>query len=80
MKFIGLLIYNNVLVRHIVISPTVFETQGFEKCQKNIPTPYFEETLPRLRCLGETRFPLSRRQIFRKYFDPCQDVFGTPSP
>ena len=36
-KFVGLLIYNNLLPRQILISVTVFEIQGFEKSQKNPP-------------------------------------------
>ena len=35
---VGLLIYNNLLSRHISIPPTVFEIQGAEKSQKH-PLP-----------------------------------------
>jgi len=36
-KFVGLLIYNNLFARQILISVTVFEIQGFEKSQKTPP-------------------------------------------
>jgi len=38
-KVVGLLNYNNLLPGRILISPTVFEIQGFEKSKKNTPTP-----------------------------------------
>ena len=34
---VRLLLYNNFLLRHILISPTVFEVQGSEKSQKTPP-------------------------------------------
>ena len=48
------LIITNWLARHILISVTVFEIQGFEKSQKQPPTPDFGEILPWLFCAGET--------------------------
>jgi len=36
-KLVGLLIYSKLLSRHILIPPTVFDIQGFEKSQKTPP-------------------------------------------
>ena len=51
--FVRLSVYINLLRRHILVSPTVLEIQGFEKSQKT-PTPNFREILLRLCCPGET--------------------------
>jgi len=45
-KFVDLLIYNNLLAGRILISPTVFEIQGFEKSQKTPLTPNLGKYLP----------------------------------
>jgi len=37
-KFVALLITNNLLFGHILIPPIVFETQGFKKSQKTPPS------------------------------------------
>ena len=73
------LIITNWLARHILISVTVFEIQGFEKSQKNTPTPNFGEILPLLCRPGET-LNSQLRWILTTCFDPSQDVFATPSP
>jgi len=40
-KIFGLIIHNSSLHVHILVSPTVFEKQGFEKSQKQPPTTNF---------------------------------------
>jgi len=50
-KFLGLLSCNNLLAGRILISPTVFEIQEFEKSEKKTPPmPNFGEILPRIFC------------------------------
>ena len=63
-KFVDLLIFNNLLVGRILISPTVFEIQGFEKSQKTPLTPNVGEIFPRLCC--QTR---SLDSQLEKYFE-----------
>jgi len=47
----------------VSICPTVFEIQGFEISRKHLPpTPNFAETLPRLCCPEETRFPAKKEK------------------
>jgi len=54
-KFLGLLVYNNLLLGYILVSPTVFEKQGFEKSQKTPPTSD---------CAAQGRLDSQLRQIF----------------
>jgi len=51
-KFVDLLIYNSLLAGGILILPTVFELQGFEKFQKTPLSPNIGEMLPQLCCPG----------------------------
>ena len=57
---------------------TVFETEVEINKKSSIPTPNLEEILPRLCCLGETRFAVEKN-ILNKFW-PKSRRFWAPNP
>jgi len=58
-KFLDLVIYNNLRAVCILISSTVFEIQGLEKSQKNTPYPKFRGNFsPTVLSNTKSRFPV----------------------
>ena len=63
-EFVGLLIYNNSLSRHILVAPTVFGIQGFEKSQKT-PPPNFLEVMHGCAVQGRLSIPSTDKYFKR---------------